>query len=60
MPGHIATDALTLTEVDGGTLVQIMSTFASMEDQDGMLQSGMEIGANESYDQLDELLATLV
>lgn len=60
MPGHIVTEALTLTEVDGGTLVRIVSTFASKEDRDGMLQSGMEIGANESYDQLDELLATLV
>ena len=59
MPGHISTDALTLTDVDGGTLVHIQSTFASKEDRDGMLQSGMEIGANETYDRLEELLATL-
>jgi len=59
MPGHISTDALTLTDVDGGTLVRIHSTFASKEDRDGMLQSGMEIGANETYDRLEELLATL-
>lgn len=59
MAGHIVTDALTLTEVDGGTLVRIVSTFANKEDRDGMLQSGMEAGANESYDQLAELLATL-
>lgn len=60
MPGHISTDALTLTEVDGGTRVTIDSTFMSKEDLDGMLQSGMEAGANESYDRLEELLATLV
>jgi uncharacterized protein YndB with AHSA1/START domain len=60
MAGHISTDAMTLAEVDGGTLVRIESTFASKEDRDGMLQSGMESGANETYDRLEELLATLV
>lgn len=60
MPGHISTDALTLTEVEGGTKLTIDSTFQSKEDLEGMLQSGMEAGANESYDQLAELLATLV
>jgi len=59
MPGHISTDSMTLTEVEGGTLVRIDSTFASKEDRDGMLQSGMEAGANESYDRLEELLATM-
>jgi uncharacterized protein YndB with AHSA1/START domain len=60
MAGHISTDAMTLSEIDGGTMVLINSTFASIEDRDGMLQSGMEIGANETYDRLEELLATLV
>ena len=59
MAGHVSTDALTLTDIDGGTLVRIDSTFASKEDRDGMLQSGMEGGANETYDRLEELLATL-
>lgn len=60
MPGHVVTDRWTLTEVEGGTLLRIVSTFANKEDRDGMLQSGMESGANESYDRLEELLATLV
>jgi uncharacterized protein YndB with AHSA1/START domain len=60
MAGHISTDSMTLTEIDGGTLVRIDSTFASKEDRDGLLQSGMEGGANETYDRLEELLATLV
>jgi uncharacterized protein YndB with AHSA1/START domain len=51
---------MTLTDIDGGTLVRIESTFASKEDRDGMLQSGMEGGANETYDRLEELLATMV
>jgi len=60
MPGHISTDTMTLTEIEGGTLVRIDTKFANKEDRDGMLQSGMERGANESYDRLEELLATLV
>ena len=60
MAGHVITDALTLTEIEGGTLVRVVSTFQSSEDRDGMLRSGMEAGANETYDRLEELLATLV
>jgi uncharacterized protein YndB with AHSA1/START domain len=57
MPGHVAVDAVTFTERDGGTLVSTVSTFDSQEDRDGMLESGMEKGMGESYDQLAELLA---
>ncbi len=60
MPGHVSTDIMTLTEIEGGTLLHIRSQFTSQADRDGMLQSGMEVGANESYDRLGELLATLV
>jgi hypothetical protein len=35
------------------------STFDSREDRDGMVESGMESGARESYDRLDAVLATL-
>jgi hypothetical protein len=35
------------------------SIFMTAEDRDGMLQSGMEGGVNESYAALDRLLATL-
>ena len=60
MPGHIVTDAITLEEIDGGkTQVSVLSTFASQEDRDGMIESGMESGAAESYDRLEELLETL-
>lgn len=59
IPGHIVTDTLTLTEVDGGTLVRILSKFETIEDRDGLLRSGMEAGANETYDRLEELLAML-
>lgn len=59
IPGHIVTDTMTLTEIEGGTLVRIISTFDNIEDRDGLLRSGMEAGANETYDRLEELAASL-
>lgn len=57
-PGHVVTDAVTF-EPDGvGTRVVASSSFASKEDLHGMLASGMEGGANESWDRLAELLAS--
>jgi hypothetical protein len=35
------------------------SVFQSVADRDGMMQSGMEEGVNDSYDRLDELLDKL-
>jgi uncharacterized protein YndB with AHSA1/START domain len=36
------------------------SVFQSVEDRDGMVQSGMEKGASETMDRLAELLAELL
>ena len=41
---------------DGKTIITDNIVFQSVEDRDGMLQSGMESGQNESYERLDELL----
>jgi uncharacterized protein YndB with AHSA1/START domain len=60
MPGHIAEDAAVFTDLDGKTKLTVTSTFASKEDRDGMIASGMEAGAIETWDRLSELLATLV
>jgi uncharacterized protein YndB with AHSA1/START domain len=38
------------------TKLTAQSVFQSVTDRDGMLQSGMEGGVNDSYDRLDELL----
>jgi uncharacterized protein YndB with AHSA1/START domain len=38
------------------TKLTSQSVFQAVEDRDGMLQSGMEEGVNESYERLDELL----
>ncbi len=60
LPGHVSLDALVLEERDGRTLVRVHSVFQSVEDRDGMVDSGMEAGLSEGYDRLDELLARLV
>jgi uncharacterized protein YndB with AHSA1/START domain len=56
MPGHVCLESLTLEDVDGGTLITGTSVFQSVEDRDGMLQSGMDVGVNEGFEQLEELL----
>lgn len=59
MPGHILLETVTLEARDGKTIVTDASVFQSVEDRDGMLQSGMEGGATESWDRLEEILKTL-
>ena len=41
------------------TRVVIQSVYQSVEDRDGMIQSGMEQGVNEGYERLDDLLARM-
>jgi len=57
--GHISVETMTLTEREGRTLLVAHDQFASKEDRDGMLQSGMESGARETYERLDEVLREL-
>jgi uncharacterized protein YndB with AHSA1/START domain len=59
MPGHVSVETLTLEERDGKTTLTGTSVYDTVEDRDGMLQSGMEEGAAEAYDRLDEYLVTL-
>lgn len=55
--GHVILDTARFEELPGNRSKLIdQSVFQSVEDRDGMLQSGMEEGVNESYDRLDELL----
>ena len=57
MPGHVLLETIILEEQDGKTRMTDSSVFQSVADRDGMLQSGMESGAAESMDRLDEYLA---
>lgn len=58
-PGHVSLETLTLEERGGKTLVRTNSVFQSLEDRDGMVQSGMEDGVNDGFERLDELLKKL-
>lgn len=59
LPGHVSVETMTLVERDGRTTLIVRNVFASQEDRDGMVDSGMESGARESYERLDEVLAEL-
>jgi uncharacterized protein YndB with AHSA1/START domain len=59
MPGQISVETLTLEEHDGNTTVTATAVYDSVEARNGMLESGMESGAAESYDRLDEYLEVL-
>ncbi|HWE44952.1 MAG TPA: SRPBCC family protein [Caulobacteraceae bacterium] len=48
-----------LTEKDGGTLLTGTMDMGSVEVRDTVLKSGMESGMRESYERMDELMATL-
>ena len=59
MPGHIGLETYVFTEHEGKTTLTTTSHFNSRDERDGMLANGMESGANESADRLDDLLAAL-
>jgi len=60
MPGYVIINTMTLEELgDERTRMVTTSQFYSTEERDGMLQSGMEGGMNQSYEALDRLLSRL-
>ena len=59
LAGHVLLETLTFEERDGKTILRDLSVFQSVEDRDGMMAAGMESGAKESMDRLEELLAGL-
>jgi len=55
--GHVTLETARFEALPGNrTKLTAQSVFQSVADRDGMLQSGMEGGVNDSYDRLDELL----
>ena len=59
-PGHVSLETTTFEELPGGkTWAMTKAVFQSVADRDGMHQSGMEKGVNDSHDRLDELLAKM-
>ena len=60
MPGYVAIETATLEDLgDGRTKLVSVSLFHTTNERDGMLQSGMESGGQQSYEALDKLLAAL-
>jgi len=58
MPDGVALEKLTFEDLgDGRTRLVGTSLVDSFEDRDAFVASGMEEGARESYERLDELLA---
>ena len=58
--GHVILETTKFEELPGGrTRVTTQSVYQSVQDRDGMIQSGMEHGTNEGYERLDEILAKL-
>jgi len=54
--GHVTLETARFEALPGGrTRFTNQSVFQSVADRDGMLQSGMERGVNDSYERLDEL-----
>lgn len=57
-PGHVSLESVVFEDLGGGrTRITNHSAYQSVEDRDGMVQSGMERGVSEGYERLDELLA---
>lgn len=59
MPGHVSVETAVFEDLGDRTKVTTTSIFHTPEERDGMLQSGMETGMNETYARLDELLERL-
>jgi uncharacterized protein YndB with AHSA1/START domain len=58
MPDGVALEKLVLEDIGNGrTRLTATSLVDSFEGRDGFLASGMEVGVNEGYAKLDELLA---
>ena len=58
-PGHEIRVTATFEEKDGHTRLTSHLLYKSRADRDSHIQSGMEVGANESHDRLAELLVNL-
>jgi hypothetical protein len=55
--GHVTLDCMRLETLPGNrTRITIQSVFRSVEDRDGMVEAGMEVGVREGYERLDEVL----
>lgn len=59
MPGPPGLETYTFTEAGGQTTLTSVAHFDSIEARDAAIASGMETGAAETWDRLEELLRSL-
>jgi uncharacterized protein YndB with AHSA1/START domain len=57
MPGYVSVDSAVLEDLGERTRLVTTSLFHTIEERDGMLASGMEGGAGDTFNRLEELLA---
>ncbi|MFD1827538.1 MULTISPECIES: SRPBCC domain-containing protein [Mumia] len=58
VPGHVSLETMRFTDLgDGRTRIDNVTAFTSVEDRDGMVESGMEGGMEEGFVRLDKHLA---
>lgn len=59
MPGYVSVETLTFEDLgDGRTKIVTLALFFTQEERDGMMNSGMQQGLDQSYAALDRLLAS--
>ena len=57
-PDGVALETMTMIDLgDGRTRIETVSIVDTMEARDAIMVSGMDVGVNEGYEKLDELLA---
>jgi len=59
-PGVVSLETLHFEDLgDGRTRIHNLAVYPSVEARDGMVSSGMDVGVNEGYERLDDVLASL-
>ena len=56
VPGHVLLQTATYEDVGGKTKLTMQSVFQSVADRDGMVEAGMETGARDMMERIEELL----
>jgi uncharacterized protein YndB with AHSA1/START domain len=58
LPGHVSFEWMRIEDLgDNRSRVHSNTVFMSVEDRDGMISSGMDVGVHEGYRRLDGILA---
>ena len=58
-PGHVHLETAKFEAKDGGTRLVLTAAYETVEARDADFEAGMEDGARETLDRLDELVGTL-